>query len=149
MLTDVLGFGPETASGGRRRYAADGRGPGRYVDLVETDPGRGRTGVGTVHHVAFRATDVAEQERWRDAFADHGLDPTDVIDRKYFRSIYCREPGGVLFEVATVGPGFTIDEALEKLGSTLTLPEWFEDERESIERRLPPFDYSVGRGGSE
>ncbi|MFC6767198.1 VOC family protein, partial [Natrinema soli] len=106
----------------------------------ETDAGRGRMGVGTVHHVAFAAESVDEQEEWREAFAEQGLAPSAVIDRKYFQSIYVREPGGVLFEMATTGPGFTDDETLDELGGRLTLPEWLEDEREEVEARLPAFD---------
>lgn len=148
VLTDVLGFELESEADGRRRYRASDSGPGSIVDLVETDAGRGQMGVGTVHHVAFKATDVEEQERWRDAFADHGQYVTEVIDRKYFESIYSREPGGVLFEMATLNPGFTVDEDLDELGSRLTLPEWLEDEREQIEAQLPEFDSdTVGAGG--
>lgn len=140
VLTDVLGYELETEADGRRRYRADGAGPGSVVDLVETDAGHGRMGVGAVHHVAYRASDVEEQRRWREAFVEHGLSVTEIIDRSYFRSIYSREPGGVLFEVATTGPGFTVDEDEDELGSTLALPAWLEDEREEIEGRLPAFD---------
>ena len=140
VLTDVLGYEFEGEADGRHRYRSATGGPGSIVDLVETDAGRGRTGVGTVHHVAFKARDLEEQERWREAYADHGLSPSEVIDRKYFRSIYTREPGGVLFEMATMAPGFTADEEYEELGSRLTLPEWLEDERERIEAQLPAFD---------
>ncbi|NKE35637.1 ring-cleaving dioxygenase [Natronococcus sp. JC468] len=140
VLTDVLGYELEDEADGRRRYRAAAGGPGSIVDLVETDLGRGQMGVGTVHHVAFAAADVEEQQRWREAFADHGLSPTEVIDRKYFRSIYVREPGGVLFEMATTGPGFAVDEDPTELGSELVLPERLEDERERIEAQLPPFD---------
>ncbi|WP_254766763.1 ring-cleaving dioxygenase [Salinilacihabitans rarus] len=140
VLAAVLGYEFEAEADGRRRYRAAGGGPGSVVDLVETDADRGQTGVGTVHHVAFEASDVEEQERWREAFADRGLTVTGVVDRKYFRSIYSREPGGVLFEVATTGPGFAVDEDVENLGSRLTLPEWLEDDREGIEARLPEFE---------
>jgi len=140
VLTDVLGFELETEADGRRRYRVADGGPGSIVDLVETDVGRGQMGVGTVHHVAFKVTDVEEQKRWRDAFADHGQNVTEVVDRKYFESIYTREPGGVLFEMATMGPGFTADEDRDELGSNLVLPEWLEDERERIESQLTEFD---------
>ena len=140
ILTDVLGYGLEAETDERRRYRSATGGPGSIVDLVETDAGRGQMGVGTVHHVAFKAADVEAQRRWREAYADAGLSPSEIIDRKYFRSIYTREPGGVLFEMATTGPGFTADEDREELGSSLTLPEWLEDEREEIEAQLPAFD---------
>jgi glyoxalase family protein len=146
VLTDVLGFELEAEVDGRRRYAA-GNDPGSIVDLVQTDTGRGQMGVGTVHHVAFKATDVEEQERWRDALTTHGQNVTEVIDRKYFHSIYSREPGGILFEIATTGPGFTVDEDVDELGSRLTLPEWLADERTQIEEQLPAFDpTTVGAG---
>lgn len=140
VLTDVLGYEQVAERRGRRRFRSGPGGPGSTVDLVETDRGRGRMGVGCVHHVAFVATDVDEQRAWQAAFRDHGLDPTEVIDRSYFQSVYVREPGGVLFEVATEGPGFDADEPLADLGSTLALPAWLEDDRETIEAQLPPFD---------
>jgi glyoxalase family protein len=139
VLTDVLGYELAREADGRRRYRSDSGGPGSVVDLVEVE-GRGRMGVGTVHHVAFEAADVEEQAAWREAYRAAGLQPTEVIDREYFQSIYVREPGGFLFEMATTGPGFTADESLDELGSSLVLPEWLEDERERIEAELPPFD---------
>ncbi|QFU83360.1 ring-cleaving dioxygenase [Natronorubrum aibiense] len=140
VLTDVLGYRLEAEADGRYRYRSTTGGPGSIVDLIETDAGRGHMGIGTVHHVAFTARSVEEQERWREAFADHGLRPSRVIDRTYFQSIYTREPGGILFEMATTGPGFTADEAREELGSSLVLPDELEADREQIEAQLPPFD---------
>ncbi|SEQ49815.1 ring-cleaving dioxygenase [Natrinema salaciae] len=140
ILTDVLGYELEGETDGRRRYRSATGGPGSIVELVETDAGRGQMGVGTVHHVAFEAESVAEQEQWREAYADAGLAPSAVIDRTYFQSIYTREPGGVLFEMATTGPGFTADEPLDELGERLSLPERLESEREAIEAQLPDFD---------
>ncbi|MEY7849637.1 ring-cleaving dioxygenase [Natrarchaeobius sp. A-rgal3] len=140
ILTDVLGYDLEAETDDRRRYRSGPGGPGSVVDLVETDAGRGRMGVGTVHHVAFVATDVEEQQRWREAYAGQGLSPSEVIDRKYFQSIYTREPGGVLFEMATTGPGFTADEDLEELGSKLVLPDRLESKRDRIESQLPPLE---------
>jgi glyoxalase family protein len=110
------------------------------VDLVETDAPRGTMGVGTVHHVAFAAADVEALEGYREAYAEQGLEATRPIDRKYFHAVYCREPNGVLFEIATTGPGFTADEDVDDLGSRLTLPPWLEDDRERIEAGLPAFD---------
>lgn len=149
VLTDVLGYERETEAGDRRRYRAASGGARSIVDVVESAAGRGRMGVGTVHHVAFEAADEAEQERWREAYADRGLQVTEIIDRTYFRSIYCREPGGVLFEMATTEPGFTVDEEVDELGTGLTLPEWLEAEREEIEAKLPPFDGPSVDVGSE
>jgi glyoxalase family protein len=140
VLTDVLGYERVAESGGRHRYRSGPGGPGSVVDLVETDPRYGTMGVGTVHHVAFSVEDVDAHYEWRRAFRDHGLEPTEVIDRAYFQSVYVREPGGVLFELATGEPGFTADEELADLGSSLVLPEWLADDRERIEARLPPFE---------
>jgi glyoxalase family protein len=144
VLTEVLGYELEAEADGRRRYrAAAGERPGTTVDLVETDAERGRMGVGTVHHVAFKAEDTDEQEAYREAFEEQGLRVSEIIDRKYFHAIYAREPGGVLFEVSTMGPGFTADEDVAELGSRLTLPEWLEDEREAIEAALPAVEAEV------
>jgi glyoxalase family protein len=99
---------------------------------------RGRMGAGTVHHVAFRARDETEQLTWREAILALGFDVTPVLDRQYFQSIYFREPGGVLFEIATDPSGFAIDETPGALGTALKLPPWLEPQRAEIERRLPP-----------
>jgi glyoxalase family protein len=149
ILTDVFGFEKQGASNGRRRYRVPGGGPASTVDLVETDLGRGQMGVGTVHHVAFEASGSEQQNHWREAFADHGQDATDITDRKYFQSTYAREPGGVLIEMATGSPGFTVDEELDELGSRLTLPEWLEAERAEIESRLPAFDPDAVEAGDD
>jgi glyoxalase family protein len=97
----------------------------------------GVVAVGSVHHVAFRVPDDETQERAREALISAGMRVTQVIDRNYFRSIYFREPGGVLFEIATDGPGFTVDEDVEHLGERLVLPPWLEERREEIEQALP------------
>lgn len=149
VLTDILGFEEYTASDGRRRYRVSDGGPTSTVDLVETDRGRGSMGVGTVHHVAFEASGSEQQNHWRTAFADHGQTVSEIVDRKYFDSIYAREPGGVLFEMATRNPGFTVDEDLDELGSRLTLPEWLADERDEIESRLPAFDSEAVATGDD
>ncbi len=123
----------------RRRFESSAD-LGRVVDL-ETDPQlpQGRQGAGTVHHVAFRTT-ADDHEGWREVLQDQGLRPTEIIDRKWFESVYVREHGGVLFEFATEGPGYTVDEDLEDLGSSLVLPEWLEDRRGEIEAGLPDLD---------
>ncbi len=94
-------------------------------------------GRGSVHHVAFRARDDEEQQSWQETIASAGIQVTNVQDRCYFRSIYFREPGGVLFEIATDTPGFGIDESADELGRSLQLPPWFEARREVLEARLP------------
>jgi len=95
-------------------------------------------GAGTVHHVAFRARDDAEQLEWRESILALGYNVTPVLDRQYFRSIYFRDPGGILFEIATDPPGFAIDERPDGLGTALKLPAWLEPRRTEIERQLPP-----------
>jgi len=140
LLTRVLGMEPVGSEDGRTRYRGrNGGGPGLYFDIVEDPRGpAGIAGVGTVHHIAFRAADESQQHHWRRAVTAFGLDVTPVIDRKYFRSIYFRDSGGVLFEMATDPPGFTVDEEVTMLGSKLMLPQRYEPMRAEIEESLPP-----------
>ncbi|RJT08005.1 ring-cleaving dioxygenase [Halococcus sp. IIIV-5B] len=140
VLTKGLGYEFEAKENGRHRYRSATGGPGSIVDLVETERSRGQMGTGTVHHVAYKAEDTDEQEQWRDHLTEQGLRVTDIVDRVYFKSIYFREPGGVLFEIATMGPGFTIDQTQDELGTDLALPDWLESERKEIESRLPLFE---------
>ncbi|WP_284008464.1 ring-cleaving dioxygenase [Haloarcula pelagica] len=140
VLTDVLGFEEDGTEDGRHRYRSGPGGFAAVVDLVETDADRGRMGVGTVHHVAFRAESVAELREFRTAYHERDIRTSDIVDRSYFHALYAREPGGVLFELSTPEPGFTADEALADLGSSLVLPEWLEADREAIEAQLPAFD---------
>ncbi len=108
------------------------------VDLICAPEGRpGRVAVGTVHHLAWRTPTDREQVEWRDTLVKRKCDVTPVIDRQYFHSIYFREPGGVLFEIATDPPGFAIDETPERLGSSLKLPPWLERARPVLEPVLP------------
>jgi glyoxalase family protein len=111
----------------------------RLVDVV-ADPGaqQGLTAGGTVHHVAFRVPDRARQQAWRYELVDRGHQVTQILDRQYFTSVYFREPGGVLFEIATDTPGFDIDEPLLELGRSLRLPPWLEPSRADIEAAVPP-----------
>ena len=102
----------------------------------------GRVAAGTVHHIAWRTADDQQQREWHTEIARQGYNITPVIDRKYFHSIYFREPGGVLFEIATDPPGFTVDEPLESLGTKLVLPDWLEPQRSHIEAHLPPIRLS-------
>jgi glyoxalase family protein len=153
-VLDLLGFdrvGSETDpdDGAERvRYAAAGD-RATVVDVLHRGPPRGRPGVGTVHHVAFRAADAEEQMAWREWLSDAGQFVTPQKDRQYFESIYFREPGGILFEIATDGPGFTVDESVESLGSELKLPAWLEDDREGIEGALPPLDAGGSASGED
>ena len=105
-------------------------------------------GAGSVHHIAFRVTDDTDQHDWREHIAAQGLHPTPVRDRVYFRSIYFREPGGVLFELATAPPGFTADEPVESLGETLKLPPWIEPHRAVLEQALPAIELPHRRTGA-
>ncbi|MFB6302878.1 MAG: ring-cleaving dioxygenase [Haloferacaceae archaeon] len=135
-LLKTMGYESAGSETGRQRFTADGD-LGYVVDLLEDPQGRqGRSGAGTVHHVAFRVT-AEDQSYWREALIEQGLRPTEIIDRKWFDSVYVRTPGGVLFEFATEGPGYTVDEPLDELGERLVLPEWLEDRREEIEAGLP------------
>jgi len=97
-------------------------------------------GPGTTHHIAWRASSDEEERQWRERLAELGLRPTDVQDRKYFRSVYFRMPDGVLVEIATDEPGFLVDEPEDSLGTTLSLPPWLEPERETLERELMPIE---------
>ena len=138
LLTGTMGFSIVGEDGPRIRLQAAADGLAASVDLLHlTDGHRGTLGAGTVHHVAWRTPDVVEQQAWREEVASLGLRVTPVIDRQYFRSIYFREPGGVLFEIATDPPGMDWDEPVEALGSRLKLPSWFEPQRKEIEAALP------------
>jgi glyoxalase family protein len=140
LLTETFGYRLIDESENRFRFAsADDSASGRIIDLLcQPDTAMGRVAAGSVHHIAFRAKDDAEQLRWREHLVDLGYNVTPVMDRDYFHSIYFREPGGVLFEIATDPPGFTLDEKLEELGTHLRLPRWLESARSQIEQILPP-----------
>ncbi len=123
---------------GALRVAVNGDAPGRLVEIVPAGNAiQAVNGLGTVHHVAFAVDDPDQQLTLRKELLQRGVNVTEVMDRQYFRSIYFREPGGVLFEVATVPPGFTVDEPVARLGSSLKLPPWEEPNRERIEAALP------------
>ena len=109
------------------------------IDVIHAaDAPRGVNGLGTIHHVAMAVGDADEQLRMRQELLRWGAQVTEVLDRQYFRSIYFHEPGGVLFEIATVGPGFAVDESAERLGEALRLPSQYERYRDRIEARLMP-----------
>jgi glyoxalase family protein len=139
LLTDTLAFTQVGREGNRFRYAVADAAPSTMVDVLCAPEGRpGRVAVGTVHHVAWRVANDAEQAHWRGDLIARQYDVTPIIDRQYFHSIYFREPGGVLFEIATDPPGFATDETVERLGSSLQLPPWLEESRAELERLLPP-----------
>jgi len=142
LMTGVMGYietAHETFAGGERlRLTAPGGAEAAIVDLVRRDGAApARPGAGTIHHVAFRAPTGAAQLDWRERLAAAGHPTTPVIDRQYFDAIYFREPGGVLFEIATDAPGFAVDEDPGHLGQTLKLPPKYEAMRDRIERALP------------
>ena len=138
LLTTSLGFRLAREQGSVFRYTSDDSRPGSIVDL-RIVPGLwpGVMGAGTVHHVAFRATDDQTQLNVREELEAGGYNVTPALDRDYFKSVYFREPGGVLFEIATDGPGFTVDEPAPLLGRALKLPAWLESRRFEIEALLP------------
>ena len=143
LLTEVFGYreqGHETDRGVERlRFVAPGSERGNIIDLIRTDaPAKARPGAGTIHHVAFRARSDSEQRDWQELLAAYGHPTTPVIDRQYFNAIYFREPGGVLFEIATDPPGFAVDEPVETLGKALKLPPKYEAMRDRITQILPP-----------
>lgn len=137
LLVRLMGYEPAGEEPGLRRLAAPGG--GQTLDLARggalppVEPG-----AGTVHHLAFRVPDDASLGAIRAELLAWGLDPTPVLDRRYFRSVYVREPGGILFEFATDPPGFAIDEPADRLGTGLQLPPELEPQRAAIERRLAP-----------
>ncbi len=136
LLTDFLGFRESDREHDRVLYRSPAK-FGSAVEVIDEAELNGRSGKGTVHHVAFRAEDDEEQLQIRNRLIGEGYHVTEVKDRKYFRSIYFYEPGGVLFEIATDGPGFTRDENVGKLGTKLTLPAELEEQRDLIEADLP------------
>lgn len=137
LLTDVMGFRAEGAEANRFRY----RGGGAFASAVDLlcVPGapRGSMGTGVVHHMAFRTPDDTQQKTWREELVRLGYNVSPVMDRSYFHSIYYREPGGVLFEIATDAPGFAVDEPPSSLGTHLQLPPQFEPYRARLEKILP------------
>jgi glyoxalase family protein len=139
ILTDVLGFAEIAREGSLVRYKANGTSIGSIVDLREAGGFlKGRAGAGTVHHVAFRASsDAVQADMVRTLAENHGIHATEQKNRDYFRAVYFREPGGLLFEIATDDPGFAIDEPAASLGHTLKLPRFLEPRREQIEALLP------------
>lgn len=138
FLTGVLGFTHIASEGGWHRWGVEGGGSGRVIDIRETpEARRGAWGVGAVHHIAWRVDDEEHQSDVRSRVEAAGRRPTPMIDRFWFKSVYFLEPGGVLFELATDGPGFAVDEDPAHLGESLVLPPWLEPQRTLIESALP------------
>jgi glyoxalase family protein len=148
LLTQTLGLKPIQEHRARFRYAAGSGLPGTMVELICAPEGRpGRVAVGTVHHVAWRTPTDEQQVKWRETIRNLQYNVTPIIDRTYFHSIYFREPGGVLFEIATDPPGFAVDEPADQIGASLVLPRWLESDRTELERILPPIRLPKLTGG--
>lgn len=138
VLTDIFGYRLLAQEGNRFRFITDSVQNSAIIDLLETPDGQqGKSGAGTNHHVAFRVPDEAVQQEFRERIGSKGLPITPKIDRDYFFSLYFREPGGVLFEIATDNPGFTVDEPLAELGTHLMLPQQHDYLRAELENSLP------------
>jgi glyoxalase family protein len=151
VLTDELGFVPTHKDGSRFRYEIPSRASAGKEDIDGASivdvmclpyTQQANIGIGSVHHVAYRTPSDEQQQALRQSIVKAGLNATPVIDRFYFHSVYFQEPGGILFEIATNPPGFTIDEKAEELGSHLVLPPWLEPDRKSLEKILPKVDLS-------
>ena len=139
FLVETLGFSRAGSEDGWQRFVLPGSRSGRILDLrAEPSMPRGKWGTGSVHHLAWRVPDDAAELEVRERVEEAHRRPTPVIDRFWFKSVYFLEPGGVLFELATDGPGFGIDEPTETLGEHLVLPPWLEARRKEIEATLPP-----------
>lgn len=139
ILRDTLGARPALQNGNLSRFLIGEGSDEAAIDIV-VDPKapNARQSAGSVHHIAWRVKDFAAHEEWREIVSKSGMYPTEVIDRFYFHSIYFREPGGILYEIATDNPGFNVDESVEELGTHLMLPPWYEVHREKIEQALVP-----------
>jgi glyoxalase family protein len=146
VLENVLGLECVGDEEGFLRFKSDAS-LGNTVDIKLTPSVRGLMGAGTVHHIAWRATDEDDLLKWRSVLLDKGYYPTEVRDRNYFKAIYFQEEGGILFEIATDPPGFTVDEPINELGEKLMLPSWLESKREELEETLPNVEVRVLEGG--
>jgi glyoxalase family protein len=145
VLTELMGFTSVGTEDGWQRYGVEGNTSGKLIEVkVLPEERRGQWGTGAVHHVAWRVKDSDEQMALRERIARAGLRPTPQIDRFWFKSVYYKEPGGVLFELATDGPGFDRDEDMEHLGEQLILPPWLEPQRNEIEAALSPLEMPRG-----
>ncbi len=146
MLTHALGLHLQAEGANHRLRYVSNDAVGGVLDLLVL-PGlpAGGPGAGTIHHIAWRAADAADQAERRGALLAERHTVTPILDRTYFQSIYFRTPGGVLFEIATDGPGFTVDEPASELGMHLQLPSWLEPRRAALEKSLPALSRTGGR----
>lgn len=134
VLTEILGYEFIDENADRRRYLAS---DDSVIDVLSKERVVANPKVGGIHHVAFKTQDEQEQRQFKQQLDEQELSPSKIIDRKYFRSLYFNEPGEALFEISTIGPGFTVDEDIEELGTTLTLPQRLENQRKQIKHKLP------------
>jgi glyoxalase family protein len=148
LLENILGFKKIGEEDGYLRFRSSAE-IGNTIDLSLKPVNRGYSGVGTVHHIALRAIDESDQLQWKQRLEENGFRVTPVQDRNYFKAIYFREEGGILFEIATDPPGFAIDEDFDKLGENLMLPEWLEPYREKIESTLKPIVVQSKKGNEK
>jgi glyoxalase family protein len=145
VLENVMGLECIGQEGDYLRFKADGH-LGNTIDIQLNPSVRGLMGAGTVHHIAWRAKDEEDLLRWRSLLQDKGYYPTEIRDRNYFKAVYFHEEGGILFEIATDPPGFSVDEPVAELGKKLMLPSWLESKREELEETLPPVEVRVLEG---
>jgi len=145
VLEHVLGLECVGEEEGFLRFQSEAE-LGNTIDIKLTPSVRGLMGAGTVHHIAWRARDEEDHQRWRALLKAKGYHPTEILDRNYFKAIYFHEEGGILFEIATDPPGFTVDEPMNELGQKLMLPSWFESKREELKEILPPVEVRMLEG---
>lgn len=145
VLENVLGLTCIGQEENYLRFQSEGE-LGNTIDIKLSPSVRGLMGAGTVHHLAWRARDEKEHQKWRELLVEKDYYPTDILDRNYFQALYFHEEGGILFEIATDPPGFTVDEPQIELGKKLMLPSWLESKREELENTLPPVEVRVLKG---
>ncbi|MDQ0201742.1 ring-cleaving dioxygenase [Neobacillus ginsengisoli] len=145
VLENVLGLDCIGQESEFLRFKSEGN-VGNTIDIHLNPSVRGLMGAGTVHHIAWRAKDEEDHQRWRSLLLEKGLYPTEILDRNYFKALYFHEEGGILFEIATDPPGFSVDEPADGLGTKLMLPSWLESKREELELTLPPVEVRVLEG---
>ncbi|AYA75810.1 ring-cleaving dioxygenase [Bacillus sp. Y1] len=145
VLENVLGLTCIGQEENYLRFQSEGE-LGNTIDIKLSPSVRGLMGAGTVHHLAWRARDEKEHQKWRELLVEKDYYPTDILDRNYFQALYFHEEGGILFEIATDPPGFTVDEPQIELGQKLMLPSWLESKREELENTLPPVEVRVLKG---
>lgn len=139
VLENILGMEFVKQEDDYLRFKTEGS-LGNMIDIKLSASVRGLAGAGTIHHIAWRAENEQEHRKWRELLNEKGFQPTEIKDRNYFKALYFHEEGGILFEIATDQPGFTVDEELSELGTKLMLPSWFESKREEFEETLPTIE---------